>query len=72
MLPAYITNKINRMNKKIDEAYALKAEIEKWAAKKGADVSGEEWEENVRDDCTSVSGIYPDGLDEYLESLKES
>lgn len=66
MIPKYIEQKIDRLNKLLGNAYTLKNEIEKWAENKGIDTSDQEWYNNVVDGCSSVSGIYKDGLEELL------
>ena len=66
MIPKYIEHKIERLNKLLENAYTLKNEIEKWAESKGIDTSDQDWYNNVVDDCSSVSGIYKDGLEELL------
>lgn len=67
MIPKYIEHKIDRLNKLLENAYTLKNEIEKWAESKGIDTSDQEWYNNVVDDCSSVSGIYKDGLEELMK-----
>lgn len=68
MMPKYIENKIEHLNKTIEKAYQLKSDIEKWAEKKGVDTSSNEWYEDVVDDCNSVSGIYKEGFEEILNN----
>lgn len=68
MLPKYIENKIERLNKTLEKAYQLKNEIERWAETKGVDTSSNEWYKNVIDDCNAVSGIFKDGLEEILNN----
>ena len=68
-IPKYINNKINRMNNLIDQATSLRNEIEGWAEDKGADTSSMAWCEDVRDDCTSVTGISVDGIEEYFNNM---
>ena len=43
--------------------------IEKWAEKKGIDISSNEWYENVVDEISGVNGIYKEGLDELLKNI---
>lgn len=69
-IPKYINKKIDRMNNLIDQALSLRNEIESWAEDKGADISSMEWCEDVRDDCTSVTGISVDGMEEYFDYMK--
>ena len=66
MIPKYIEQKINRLNKLLGNAYTLKNEINEWAESKNIDTSSNEYYENVIDDCSSVSGIYKEGLEELL------
>ena len=69
-IPKYINNKISRMNNLIDQALSLRNEIERWAEIHGADLYSTEWYENVRDDCTSVTGISVDGMEKYFDNMK--
>lgn len=66
MIPKCIEQKIDHLNRLLENAYTLKNEIEKWAESKGIDTSDQEWYDNVVDDCAAVSGIYKDGLEELL------
>lgn len=68
MLPKYIENKIEQLNKTLEKAHQLKNDIERWAEKRGADTSSDEWYKDVVDDCNSVSGIFKEGLEEILNS----
>lgn len=68
MLPKYIEHKIDQLNKLLERAYKLKSEIERYAEGKGIDTSSNEWYKNVVDDCSSVSGIFKDGLEEILNN----
>lgn len=68
MLPKYIENKIEKLNKTLEKAYQLKSDIEKYAEKREIDTSSNEWYKNVVDDCSSVSGIFKDGLEEILNN----
>lgn len=67
MLPKYIENKIDQLNKALEKAYSLKAQIEKWAEKKNIDTTSNEWYENVVNDCSAVSGISKEGLENILK-----
>lgn len=66
MLPKYIENKIDHLNKMLERAYKLKTEIEDWAETKGIDTSSNEWYKNVVDECSTVNGIYKEELEEIL------
>lgn len=68
MIPKYINKKIDKLNSLLDEARAIKNEIENWAESKGADTSSYEWYAKAIDDCNDVKSIYKDGLAEYFES----
>ena len=61
-LPKYIEQKCDKLNKLLESADQLKNEIEKWAESKGIDTCGNDWYREVIDDCSTVSGIYKDGL----------
>ena len=69
MLPKYIEQKIERLNRLLDDAYKLKNEIEDWAEKKNVDTNSKEWYNNVVDDCSTVSGLLKDEIIEMLENL---
>lgn len=69
MIPKYIIKKIDRLELLLRQAYLLKREIEKWAEKKGIDISSNEWYENVVDEISGVNGIYKEGLDELLKNI---
>lgn len=68
MLPKTIINKIDQLNKTLEKAYRLKKDIEKWAEKRGIDTLSNEWYSYVIDDCSSVSGISKEGLEEILNN----
>lgn len=67
MIPKYISQKIDRLNKILEEAYKLKIDIEKWAEKKGIDTSNTEWYDTAIDDSSMVCGISKEGIEEYLK-----
>lgn len=69
MIPKYIIKKIDRLELLLRQAFQLKREIEKWAEKKGIDISSNEWYENVVDEISGVNGIYKEGLDELLKNI---
>ena len=69
MIPKYIIKKIDRLELLLRQAFILKREIEKWAEKKGIDISSNEWYENVVDEISGVNGIYKEGLDELLKNI---
>lgn len=66
MIPKYIEQKIERLNKLLENAYALKSEIGEWVESRGIDTTSNEYYDNVVDDCSAVSGISKDGLEELL------
>lgn len=67
MLPKYIENKIDQLNKTLEKAYQLKNEIERWAESKGVDTSSNEWYKNVIDECSAVNGIFKEELEKILD-----
>lgn len=69
MMPKYIEQKIDRLNRMLEAANTLKIEIEKWAESKNIDTSSNEYYENVMDDCSAVNGIIKDGLEELLNKV---
>lgn len=68
MLPKFIANKIDQLNKTLGKARQLKNDIERWAEKSGIDTSSNEWYKDVVDDCSSVSGIFKEGFEEILNN----
>lgn len=68
MLPKTIKSKIDQLNKTLEKAQQLKNDIERWAEKRGIDTSSNEWYKDVIDDCSSVSGIFKEGLEEILNN----
>ncbi|GFI32835.1 hypothetical protein IMSAGC013_04242 [Lachnospiraceae bacterium] len=68
MLPKSIENKIDQLNKTLEKAHQLKNDIEKWAEKRGIDISSNEWYECVVNNCNSVSGIFKEGLEEIFNN----
>ena len=56
-IPKYINKKIDRINSLIEQAIALRDEVEQWAENNGADILSTDWYEIVRDDITCATGI---------------
>ena len=69
IVPEYIERKIDSVNKFIDRANILKYEIIKWAEDNGADTDSEAWYESVIDETDVVSGIWKEGLRDYMETI---
>lgn len=67
MLPKYIESKIDQLDRVLENAYRLKKQIEKWAEKKNIDTTSNDWYENVINDCSAVSGISKEGLENILK-----
>ena len=68
-IPKYVYDTVKRLNSLVDQADILKCQIETWAENHGADTSSIEWQETVRDDCNSVSGMFAEGINEYFDNL---
>ena len=70
-ISTHIYEKIDKLNKLISKAIRLRNEIESWSENNGADICSNEWYENVRDNCTHITGISIVGMEEYFNNVGE-